>query len=203
MKLTKQTWQWLKKPEKPLELIELGGRTCYQSSDRIASDTAALFVSKLIRSGHESILEHATATVKIITNRGVMAELTRHRLASYSIESTRYVRYDDMKFIEPVWWDSWSEDQQAIFIHCLDAAASAYKELLKSGCQPQQAREVLPNALKTEIVMTANLREWRHIFKLRTSKKAHPQIRALMFDILAGFRKEIPVIFDDIGETEK
>lgn len=200
MKLIKQSWEWFEKPTNPLELIERAGRTCYQSQDKITAGTAAGFVSKLIRSGHESVLEHVKASVKIITNRGVMAELTRHRLASYSIESTRYVNYESgIECIEPVWWGSWTEEEQAIFIHGLYDAEDAYRGLIFHGASPQQAREVLPNALKTEIVMSANLREWHWIFKLRTSKKAHPQMRALMLDMLSGFKKEIPVIFDDIS----
>lgn len=118
-----------------------------------------------------------------------------------SIESTRYVNYDDdMEFIRPVWWKKWSQQEKKCWTDTMGYIESAYCFLIQAGSRPEQAREVLPNALKTTIIMTANLRECRHIFKLRTSKKAHPQIRALMSDVLAGFKKEIPVIFDGIGE---
>ena len=204
MKLIEQSWEWIQKPLLPLELIEKAGRTCYQSQDKITAGTAAGFVQKLLRSGHESVLEHVSVSIKLITNRGVMAELTRHRLCSFSIESTRYVKYEDgLECIKPVWWNDWDETQQSIFRQGLYDAEDVYKGLIYHGASPQQAREVLPNALKTDIVMTANLREWRHIFRLRTSKKAHPQMRALMFDVLQGFKKEIPIIFDNICNTEK
>jgi len=200
MKIINQSWEWIQKPVLPLELIEKAGRTCYQSWDKKTDSSAKKICESLIYSGHESVIEHASATVKLITNRGVMAEITRHRLASFSIESTRYVRYDDMEFIRPVWWDKCGIREQARFSSSLTESEMAYNFLIDVGWRPEQAREVLPNALKTEIIMTANLREWRHIFKLRTGKKAHPQIRALMFDVLDGFKQEIPVIFDGIGE---
>ena len=126
-------------------------------------------------------------------------ELVRHRLASYSQESTRYVAYkDEMEFIRPVWWDKWSVEEQQLWLNTLQIIEKNYQTLLQIGCHQEKAREILPNSLKTEIVVTANLREWRHIFKLRCSKAAHPQIRALMLDCLEGFRKEIPIIFDDL-----
>lgn len=129
-------------------------------------------------------------------------ELVRHRLASYSQESTRYVRYDgNMEFIRPVWWDDWSAAEQRSWERAMQFSETEYLFLLAHGSRPEQAREVLPNSLKTEIVTTANLREWRHIFRLRCSKAAHPQIRSLMTDCLKGFHREIPVIFDE--EYEK
>jgi len=201
MKITDQSWEWIQKPVLPLELIEKAGRTCYQSYDKITPGSSERFVKMVLDRGHESVIEHVSATVKLITNRGVMAELTRHRLCSFSIESTRYVRYDNnMEFIRPVWWNNWSGEERNVWENAMTNAESAYRFLIEHGSRPEQAREVLPNALKTEIIMTANLREWRHIFKLRTGKKAHPQIRALMFDVLDGFKKEIPVLFDGIGE---
>jgi len=128
----------------------------------------------------------------------VTHELVRHRLASYSQESTRYVRYDDnMEFIRPVWWDQWSDVERESWERVMVLAEKEYRLLMKSGNRPEQAREVLPNSLKTEIVMTANLREWRHCFKLRCSKKAHPQIRHLMMDCLKGFQEAVPVLFDN------
>lgn len=188
-----------------LKKIERAGRTCYKSEDKITTDSSIKFVRSLIKSGHHSVIEHHNVTVKIITNRGVTHELVRHRLASYSQESTRYCDYagdGEMEFITPVWFDNASEVAKTLFINTLRTVEASYKWLRKDhNWTPQQAREVLPNALKTEIIMTANLREWRHIFNLRCSKAAHPQIRSLMLEGLKKMWVEIPVIFDDIYET--
>ena len=200
MQLIEQSWEWILKPTTALERIELAGRTCYKSEDKITEDSAIKFAESIIRRGHESVIEHVNATVRFITNRGVTHELVRHRLCAYSQESTRYVRYDNIEFIKPIWWKASTTREQNSFLDACEATEESYKFLLQNGWMPQQAREVLPNALKTEIVVTANLREWRHIFKLRTSKAAHPQIRALMLSCLKGFQEVIPVLFDDIKE---
>lgn len=207
MKIIDQSWEWVQKPVLPLETIEKAGRTCYKSEDRITKDSSNQFAKMVLSRGHESVIEHVNASVKFITNRGVTHELVRHRLASFSQESTRYVKYDgDMEFIEPV-WGNFSDDHLAdvgldspenYWVMSMEQAEGRYRILLDKGWRPEQAREVLPNSLKAEIITTANLREWRHIFKLRTSKKSHPQIRALMISCLEGFKSEIPVIFDDI-----
>lgn len=204
MKLIEQSWEWMQKPELPLEFIEAAGRTCYKSEDKIDEGSAKKFVSKILRSGHESVIEHVSASVRFITNRGVTHELVRHRLCAYSQESTRYVDYaDNIEFVLPVWVTSDAvgsvyETGMAKFIESLESSERAYRALRDEGWRPEQAREVLPNALKTEIVMTANLREWRHVFRLRTSKAAHPQIRSLMRSCLLGFQDVIPVLFDDL-----
>ncbi len=199
MKITDQSWEWIQKPAMPLEIIEKAGRTCYQSEEKITPGSSVKFAKMIISRGHESVIEHISASVKFITNRGVMAELTRHRLCSFSIESTRYVRYDGgMEVIRPVWWDEWSEEEHKAWKEAMVKSESAYRFLIEHGSRPEQAREVLPNSLKTVICATANVREWIHIFKLRTSSQAHPQIRALMLDCLKGFQEAIPVIFDNI-----
>ena len=199
MKIIDQSWQWVKRPELPLEIIEAAGRTCYKSEDKITDDSAQKFVKMILKRGHESVIEHASASVRFITNRGVTHELVRHRLCAFSQESTRYVDYqDEMEFIRPVW----AVDGNIAFNEFLTSCRMAEKQyqfLRNLGWRPEQAREVLPNALKTEIVVTANLREWRHIFRLRTSNAAHPQIRALMRSCLAGFQEAVPVLFDDIN----
>ena len=201
MKIIEQSWEWIQKPILSLQLIEKAGRTCYKSEDKITNESAAKFVNSLLKSGHESVIEHVNASVKFITNRGVTHELVRHRLCAFSQESTRYVKYDgDMEFIKPVWWETSDEAPKFEWERAMKNAEEAYLNLLRQGWRPEQAREVLPNSLKTEIVVSANMREWRHIFKLRTSKAAHPQIRELMLSCLKGFRKEIPVLFDDIGD---
>lgn len=201
MKIINQSWEWLQKPVLPLEVIELAGRTCYKSEKRITKGSAEKFIKMIVELGHEAVIEHVSASVRFITNRGVTHELVRHRLASYSQESTRYVRYSgEIEFIKPVWWDEpdYSEAQKKNWLEAVEQAEDAYLRALKLGDKPEQAREVLPHALKVEIVVTANLREWRHIFALRCSSKAHPQMRALMLDCLRGFAKEIPVVFDDL-----
>lgn len=202
MKIIKQSWQWASKPpNNTLELIEQAGRTCYKSEEKITRGSAVEFAKSIMKSGHESVIEHVSASVRFITNRGVTHELVRHRLAAYSQESTRYVNYKnrDMEFIEPVWIRNVSIFARELFVRACEDAEESYKCMIGCcSCTPQQAREVLPNALKTEIVVTANLREWRHIFRLRTSKASHPQMVALMLDCLQGFKAAVPVIFDDI-----
>lgn len=202
MKLINQTWEWISIPQMPLETIERAGRVCYKSEEKISLGSAEKFVGMIIKRGHESVIEHASASMRFITNRGVTHELVRHRLCSFSQESTRYVRYDkdDIEFIRPVWWNEMDSNTQKLWCNSLEQAEKAYLEALEHGLKPEQARELLPHALKTDIVVTANLRQWRHTFKLRCVKVAHPQIRTLMIDCLKGFAKEIPIIFDDLVE---
>jgi len=196
MELIEQRHYILSLPtEEDLMQIEHAGRVCYQSGGPVDPDE---FIKKLISKGHESVIEHAKATVGIITSRGVTHELVRHRLASYSQESTRYVRYDNIQFIRPVWWASLTSGQQLTYMRAFEEAESAYRRLLDQGQRAEQAREVLPNATKTEIIVTANVREWRHIFKLRTHKTAHPQIRELMTLILQDFKEKVPTLFGDL-----
>lgn len=184
-----------------LDLIERAGRTCYKSEENITEGSAPRFVKMLIRRGHEAMIEHGSATVKFITNRGVTHELVRHRVASFGQESTRYVNYGgkEMEFIRPVW----SEDEGGMLTwgRAMRYAEVAYQDLLDLGWRPEQAREVLPNSLKTEIVVTANYREWRHIFKLRaigTTGKPHPQMQALMLPVLEAFKGKLPALFGDL-----
>jgi len=200
MNIIEQSHEIIQKPQNPLWIVEQSGRTCYKSEDRISDGSAVKFSEMLLNRNHESVFEHVVVSVRFITNRGVTHELVRHRLAAYSQESTRYVKYDDnnMEFIKPVWWNDWSKKQQKIWMNSLEESERAYIQLMNSGASAQQAREVLPNSLKTEIVVTANLREWRHIFDLRCSKKAHPQMRQLMIKCCIDFRNIIPVIFEDI-----
>lgn len=203
MKIIEQTWEWVQKPVLPLEIIEKAGRTCYKSENRITEGSAAKFVKTILDLHHETVIEHSHASVRFITNRGVTHELVRHRLCSFCHESTRYVRYNnEMEFIKPVWWDdaNYSEERKELWKTAMQQAEVNYAEALKLGDKPEQARELLPHSLKTEIVVTANLREWRHIFNVRCTKEAHPQIRQLMIDCLRGFSEVIPVIFDNIAD---
>lgn len=189
--------------EEILKNIERAGRTCYKSEDKINADSARKFVAGIIKSGHESVIEHEKVTVRIICDRGVTHEIVRHRIASYSQESTRYCNYsndkfgNELTFIMPFYWNT-DADKLATWIEAMDKAEKYYMELLQLGATPQEARAVLPNSLKTEIVVTMNLREWRHFFKLRCSPAAHPQMREVAIPILKRFKEIIPVVFDDI-----
>lgn len=189
-----------------LKNIESCGRVCYKSEDKIAEGSAEKFVGGIIKRGHEAVLEHYSFTVRFIVDRGVSHEIVRHRLASYCQESTRYCNYSKDEFgneitvIEPCWFvDS---GQESRWRKACEDAEKWYFELLDYGCTPQEARAVLPNSLKTEVVMTANLREWRHFLKLRTDKAAHPQIREVALPLLKELKTMIPVVFDDIETKE-
>lgn len=182
-----------------LKRIEKAGRTCYKSEDRITEESAENFVLTLIERGHESVLEHASITVRFVCDRGISQEIVRHRLASYSQESTRYCNYSELTFIQPCFFmdKPWA---YCAWENAMGFAENVYLDLLSDGCTPQEARSVLPNSTKTEIVMTANIREWRHFLKLRTAKAAHPQMRELTVPLLYELQRQIPVVFDDIKE---
>ena len=188
-----------------LKHIEAAGRTCYKSEDKITPDSAAKFVRMILKSGHESVVEHASATVRFVCDRGVTHELVRHRLAAYSQESTRYANYSKDKFgneisvIRPIFWKE-GTDGYARWERAMADAERAYLGLVEVGARPEEARSVLPNSLKTEIVMTANLREWRHVFKLRCAGPAHPQIREIMLPLLDEFNRRMPAVFGDLHE---
>lgn len=186
-----------------LKRIEQCGRVCYKSEGQITEGSAPRFVETLIKRGHEAVLEHCSFTVKFVCDRGVSHEIVRHRMASYCQESTRYCNYSKGDFgseitvIEPCYlnsntfaYDEWKE--------ACRRAETAYFNLLNWGLSPQEARAVLPNSLKTEVVMTANIREWRHFLKLRCSKAAHPQMREVATQLLKELQEKIPVLFDDI-----
>lgn len=193
-----------------LKHIELCGRVCYKSEDKITSDSAKKFISGIIKRGHESVLEHYSLTVRFVCDRGVSHEIVRHRIASYSQESTRYCNYgnDDggCTFIEPCFWDGYEPpispmpkaEQLMRWKHAMQRAECTYRSMINVGASPQEARSVLPNSLKTEVIMTANLREWRHFFRLRTAKAAHPQMREVAIPLLRQLQDKIPVVFTDI-----
>lgn len=186
-----------------LKQIEQCGRVCYKSEDNIAAGTAEKFVVNIIKRGHEAVLEHFSFSVKFTCDRGVSHEIVRHRVASYCQESTRYCNYSNDKFgseitvIKPLYLEPGTLGYDAWFMAC-QTAEGAYFDLLDWGCTPQEARAVLPNSLKTEIIMTANLREYRHFFKLRCAKAAHPQMREVANMLLKMCKEQIPVVFDDI-----
>lgn len=193
--------------EEILKLIEKVGRTCYKSEDKTTETSAETFVRNIIKRGHEAVIEHYNITVRVICDRGVTHEIVRHRLASYAQESTRYCNYSKDKFsnqityIEPCFWDISTEDgkrKYEIWKNVMEYTEKSYMELIEAGATPQEARSILPNSLKTELVMTMNLREWRHFFKLRADQASHPQMREIAIPMLQKFKEIIPVIFDDI-----
>lgn len=192
------------------ELIERAGRVCYKSESKITHDFNATFIKNIIAKGHFSVLEHASATLKFIVDRGVSHEIVRHRIASYSQESTRYCKYSDhVMFVIPSWVDvlpgvyaardttKYNGSDRA-WLTAMYYAESFYKQLLEAGKSPQDARAVLPNSLKTELYMTANMREWRHFFELRTSTKAHPMMRVVANEALSIMHKQVPILFADL-----
>lgn len=186
-----------------LKNIEKFGRVCYKSESRITENSANSFVQRIIKRGHESVIEHEKITVKIICDRGVSHEIVRHRIASYSQESTRYCNYTDDKFgkeltfIRPCFWEQNSKKYN-IWYKQMESVEKNYFSLIDLGSTPEQARSILPNSLKTEIVITMNLREWRHFFKLRTSLKAHPQMREISLPLLNAMSNYLPMIFSDL-----
>lgn len=187
-----------------LKTIESAGRVCYKSEDKICDGSAEKFISNIIKNGHEAVLEHGSFTVSFICDRGVTHEIVRHRLAAYCQESTRYCNYVDEKFgneitvIRPCFFKE-GEIAYAMWLHACNIAEAAYFDLINNtGATPQEARSVLPNSLKAELMMTADIREWRHFLKLRTSKRAHPQMREVALMLLKIVQKEYPVFFSDI-----
>jgi thymidylate synthase (FAD) len=218
MRLTKPSYDIMNITQSPLQLLELSGRVCYKSEDLIKEGSAEKFVNKILHDyKHESVIEHSSLTVKLIIDRGVSHELVRHRLASYSQESTRYCNYGKSKYsghvtfiippwvnIEPGIYKLGDKIPGATPACCewawiLLRSEQTYLNLLNEhNWTPQQARSVLPNSLKTEIVTTANFREWRHIFSQRTHKTAHPQMREIMIPLLIEISNLVPIIFDDL-----
>lgn len=189
-----------------LERIEQVARTCYKSEEKIKEGSAEKMVAALIKRGHEAMLEHCSFTVKFIVDRGISHELVRHRLASFAQESTRYCNYGKEGFggeitvIKPMLLEEHSAGFGTWEIACRQAE-KAYFDLLDWGCTPQEARCVLPNNLKTEVCMTANIREWRHFFKLRAADAtgaAHPQMKEVTIPLLKEIQQLVPVLFDDI-----
>lgn len=217
MKLIKPSFEILSPldRESVLKAIEVAGRTCYKSEDKITKDSASEFVKMVIGRGHLSVIEHQSMSVRFICDRGVSHELVRHRIASFSQESTRYCNYskdkfgNELTFIIPSWVDLQEQslsiadigkrtiknNTEACWVSYLLEAESNYINLLQKGWQPQQARSVLPNALKTEIVVTANMREWKEIFRQRCATAAHPQMRDLMIPLQEEMQSVLPEIF--------
>ena len=215
MKIVKQSHEIIDRLDEKevLKKIEMAGRLCYKSEDKITDISCYDFVERLLNQyKHESVIEHFSFSVKFTTDRGVSHELVRHRLASFSQESTRYCNYHKDKFgseitiIQPSWLNDeelrpflnkesiMSHKASSWYYACMDAEAY-YFDMIKSGATPQEARAVLPNSLKTEIFVSANIREWRHILKLRTGMGAHPDIKLLMNGLKEELIQKLPLLF--------
>lgn len=193
--------------KKIMGTIERAGRTCYKSEHNISDGSAEKFIANILKRGHESVIEHEKITVRFICDRGVTHEIVRHRIASYSQESTRYCNYandkfgNELTFIKPCFWDENTEDGKAkmsLWKKSMQNIENEYNELIKLGARPEEARSILPNSLKTEIVVTMNLRSWRNFFRLRTANAAHPQIRQVASALLDELKVKLPAIFSDL-----
>ncbi len=193
-----------------LKKLEKIGRVCYKSESKMTDESAERFIGNILKRGHESVIEHESITVRMVCDRGVSHEIVRHRIASYSQESTRYCNYADEKFDRQITvidlaggfhYDLNNEKDKALYHvwqEAMNAAEQAYFKMLDLGATPQEARSVLPNSLKTEIVVTMNLRAWRHFFTLRLDKAAHPQMREVAELAYNEFKKKLPLFFSDL-----
>ncbi len=215
MIVVKQSWSWEHKPEDALERIERIARTCYKSEGAIGPGTAEAMCRMLRVKRHFPMFDHVHASVRWVTNRGVSHELVRHRIAAYAQESTRFCNYSkgkfghELTFIDPIFFpvvgdvipvldaDRCSR-KRLLWEQAMEDAERRYLELIDLGAKPEEARDVLPNALKTEIVATFAFSQWRHVFEQRASWKAHPQMQEIMVPVLEGFRQEWPAVFEDV-----
>ena len=186
-----------------LKHLELCARNCYKSEGLITEDSAHKMIKKLVELKHEAMIEHFAITVKFTTDLSFYKDVTRHRIASFAIESTRYCMYAKEKFGNEVTvikpcniLDGTPE--YAEWLQCMKDIERAYLAMADLGCKPDQCRMLLPHSVKADVILTANLREWRHIFKLRADKAAHPGIQVLMKALLKDFSSKIPVLFDDL-----
>lgn len=204
--------------ENPIQLVELSGRTAYQTRGKITEGSAEKFIKMLRDRGHESVLEHSAMTVEFNdVSRGFTHELVRHRLVAYTQESTRRVDESDFRAVIPPSKDpdeklvelnlpssysrSLAQDLPPIevsFREWLELNEQMYRGLRKAGWHTEDARQVLPIGIKSQIVATANFKEWRHIFKLRTPPDTHWEIRRVMRNLLQDVKQRVPIIFDDI-----
>ena len=199
----------MKDYDQMIRKIEKIGRVCYKSEGNITDESAERFIRNILKRGHESVIEHESVTVRMICDRGITHEIVRHRIASYSQESTRYCNYSGDKFgneisvIDIASGFEYNLDDETdlrkyeAWMRAMENAEKSYFELIELGATPQEARSVLPNSLKTEIVVTMNLRSWRNFFRLRCDSHAHPQMREVANIALTLFKEKLPVFFSD------
>lgn len=202
---------------KMMQNIERACRTCYRSEDKITNDSYKTLLKNCLSRGHESVLEHEKVTIRMRCDIGVYKDLTRHRLSSFSIESTRYCNYNKDKFdnqlhfIEPVFYDkTWveanyegsaytaSQYKSYLWFDCMGEIEKSYNAMIEGGAIPDEARMILPHSVAATVTMTANLREWKHILELRASKHAHPAVQQVMIPLLKYFKEEMPEIFENV-----
>lgn len=190
-----------------LKHLELCARNCYKSEDKITEESAPKMVRKLIEMGHEAMIEHFSISLKLVADTGVLKDISRHRLVSFAVESTRYCLYAKSKFgneisvMKPSHIREGSPEY-AVWLQCMQDIEKAYLAMAALGCKADACRMVLPHSTKAEIIMTANLREWRHVLKLRTAAAAHPTVQEVMKMVLKSFKEYVPVVFDDIPLIE-
>lgn len=206
MKIVQQSHEWITPLNRDVTLkrIEQIARTCYQSEGAIKPGSDAKMVAMLCKNHHYAMIEHISLSIKFITDRGVANEIVRHRIGSYAQESTRYCNYNKDKFDNQITVidHGYTGDLHACWLEAVDDAETSYQIMIAKGATPEQARDVLPLCLKTEIVCTWNLREWHEVLRLRTAKDAHPAIRELMIPVLHELQEVYPEIFNDIEVIE-
>lgn len=200
----------MKDYDQMIRKIEKIGRVCYKSEGNITEESAERFISNILKRGHESVIEHESITVRMTCDRGITHEIVRHRIASYSQESTRYCNYTGDKFGNEITVidlaggfeynlnDENDRKKYEVWTKAMENAEKSYFEMIELGATPQEARSILPNSLKTEIVVTMNLRSWRNFFHLRCDPHAHPQMREVANIALAVFKEKLPIFFNDI-----
>ncbi len=194
--------------KKIMKNIERACRTCYRSEGKISDESYKTLLKNCISRGHESVLEHEKITIRMICDVGVYKDLTRHRIASFSIESTRYCNYgkdkfdNQIKFIKPVNMEEGTELYDIWYKACEEIEKN-YIKMSNMGALPDQLRMILPHSTAAEVTMTANIREWKHIFSLRCTKHTHPAVSQLMIPLMLKFREEMPEIFDGIEYDEE
>ena len=195
-----------------IKKIERIGRVCYKSENNISDESAERFIQNILKRGHESVIEHESVTVRMTCDRGITHEIVRHRIASYSQESTRYCNYSNDKFGNEITvidlasgfqYDLNNEKDRAkyeVWTEAMENAEKSYFKMIELGATPQEARSLLPNSLKTEIVITMNLRAWRNFFRLRCDSHAHPQMREVANIALNVFKERLPIFFSDFED---
>ena len=200
----------MKDYDEMIRKIEKIGRVCYKSEGNITEESAERFIRNILKRGHESVIEHEAVTVRMIFDRGITHEIVRHRIASYSQESTRYCNYSIDKFGNEITVidlasgfkydlnDPADQAKYKVWNEAMEAAEKYYFQMLKLGATAQETRSLLPNSLKTEIVITMNLRSWRNFFRLRCDSHAHPQMREIAIMAFKVFKEKLPVFFSDM-----
>lgn len=193
--------------EKIMKRIEKACRTCYRSEGSITDDSYKKLIKNCITRGHESVLEHEKVTIRVYNDIGSYKDLTRHRFASFSVESTRYCSYDkdkygnEISFINPKYIEN--KEMYEIWEKTMQEIENSYIKMKAIGATTDECRELLPHSTAAEYTMTANIREWKHILQLRTKKSVHPSVRQIMIPLLIYFKEEMPEIFEDIDYDEE